>query len=276
MLLAATASQPQRLLLSPPGAAGISALTDADSGTRSESGLDGGPRLCPLWLTLHPGEGVIEAVWQPPPSCFGLRKATASQALLRQQRGAWMYRSARNSVGGAPTAAFATAVEEFIPLLGVLTTHRVLLLSSTLEVLNEIRHTLANSQTASASPGGSGGSGGRGGGEADMVTSLSWAGGALLYASKGGAVSFLLPRLRWAELCASVCVSAVSSGSSRGGGGGRGSALAQMKAKMQAAGLTDAQLSWGRLCSLPRAACVRLGFVCSYFCLCTSFVCECM
>lgn len=126
-------------------------------------------------FVLRDGERVVDAIWQPLPSCFGLRSSTASeeQRVLHQS---WL----------PPSKA---------PLLGILTTHRVIIMStsSLLSISSELyfmRSPLLTTpdpkvdaeymNTVEVSN--------------DLITSIAWVGSALCYVRESGAVEYLLPK----------------------------------------------------------------------------------
>lgn len=173
-------------------------------------------------LPLAPGEYVLEAMWQPLPSTLGVQQPAATAAA-----------TATGATAGLSSAAMALLQEtqqvwlrtQNESLLALRTTHRVLICTNKLEVLNS--HVYCTGFKATGSNENDVGGGGVAGTDGllsgflqkllspqqskvirstaakdstgpaarvtDAVTGLSWVGAAVVYTSESGAVRFLLP-----------------------------------------------------------------------------------
>jgi hypothetical protein len=168
----------------------------------------------PYQFALKEGEVVQQVAWQSIPSAYSTKRTTADNTRKLQQR-VWLTSSAG-------------------PLLGILTNQRVILMTSSLEIMN---CSTVYDKTGIRSP----------------AISLSWVGCALVYPTSDNQVSYLLPALRLRNLTRSL-------------------PNVQTQQRLAECGLNENDFGHGRLCSLADnlsnvhlVACLpdRLIFTCS-------------
>lgn len=146
------------------------AVGPANTESKTHATATAAPRLL-----LNPRESVLTVSWQCIPSSFGSKAVSASADMKSNQR-IWLTSSSG-------------------PLLGVLTDQRVLLLTSTLDIVNSFVYSSSTSSRPAKTR--------MEHSQRVEITSLSWIGCALIFSNDLGQIFYLLPISRLTQLITS-------------------------------------------------------------------------
>lgn len=199
-------------------------------------------------FALERDEDVLDVCWQPIPSRADDTQKPASvptKSADPQQTSSRHLWVLRRSMPLSPSSSSERGNDSYVPLVGVLTTHRVLLFAidsnNSLRLLSQ--YIYSNFQSGSTNGAAVKGSMVWSRGRGDPVSSIRWVGAALVFSQESGAVSYLLAGgIQTRNVC---------------------SMQTQLTARRRALGMahaaaTASELS-GRLCSLPTALAVAGG-----------------
>ena len=167
VIIYVTATSPEQIIITKRGSYEFTLPT---STTPSSTTTTSTTTTAVIMNELYENESVIDIIWQPIPTSFSSRmKSTTNET--RQQQKIWL----TSAVG---------------PLLGVLTTHRVLLFTSQLILLNSYNYRNKNIQNNIEINEN----------RNNSVKSIHWIACSLVYSNENGSIHYLLPIMKFNQL----------------------------------------------------------------------------